>query len=163
MIVPPGRPAPTVVDVARDIIRTRGVPGLMRGIFPTAMRETGYGAYFGVYEGMLMLFSSLSSRRHHDHDSPKLAPEGVAFKAQHSTFEVMLAGGVAGVASWLVTFPFDVIKTRVQSVVSPSAEHPYRNMLSTIVNSYRDEGFRVFFHGLQPTLIRFVTYCKTVL
>lgn len=57
-------------------------------------------------------------------------------------------------ASWLVTFPFDVIKTRVQSTLAPAPDSPYRNIMSTIVNSYRQEGPGVFFKGLKPTLIR---------
>ncbi|KAG5641318.1 hypothetical protein DXG03_005539 [Asterophora parasitica] len=32
--------------------------------------------------------------------------------------------------------------------------HPYRTTLSTIVNSYRANGWRVFYRGLAPTLIR---------
>ncbi|TFL02166.1 mitochondrial carrier domain-containing protein [Pterulicium gracile] len=32
--------------------------------------------------------------------------------------------------------------------------HPYRSVLSTIVNSYRTEGVGVFFRGLGPTLLR---------
>ena len=119
---------------------------------------------------------------------------------------LMCAGGFAGAVSWLSTFPFDVIKTRVQSIdyprgienfvhkssdgvlkgvgsrpqtfsslrpgeptslrqgfySNPSApnsskiRHPYQTTLSTIVQSYRTEGYRVFFHGLSPTLIRSV-------
>jgi solute carrier family 25 carnitine/acylcarnitine transporter 20/29 len=74
---------------------------------------------------------------------------------------------------WLVTFPLDVVKTRVQGtgpgVVSakgvgtaallagsPPAANPYRTMWSTIVYSYRSEGLRVFYRGLAPTLIRCV-------
>lgn len=96
----------------------------------------------------------------------------------------LLAGGVAGVAGWAFTFPFDVIKTRIQSSrdgalppaphpprnhhnssvpVSasqpppfPADDRPYRNTLSTIAHSYRTEGSRVFVRGLAPTLIRAV-------
>lgn len=76
---------------------------------------------------------------------------------------------------WFATFPFDVVKTRVQGsngfsggLYQSEAEpllkstgysatptsNPYRTTLSTIVNSYRDEGASVFFKGLAPTLIR---------
>ena len=67
---------------------------------------------------------------------------------------LLFAGGVAGVVGWLVTFPFDVVKTRVQSTLSTSPDNPFRNMWSTIIYSYRTEGMRVFFHGIRPTLIR---------
>jgi solute carrier family 25 (mitochondrial carnitine/acylcarnitine transporter), member 20/29 len=71
---------------------------------------------------------------------------------------LVFAGGVAGVAGWLVTFPFDVIKTRMQAsgLLHDSSNRKYRSMLSTIVASYREGGTRVFFRGLAPTLLRYV-------
>ena len=157
MIVPKSGVAPTVKDVALDIYRKRGIRGLFRGLVPTAIRETGFGAYFGVYEGTLMLVSHLSSRTHALEDDPaEPSLENAVSKEPHPYWALLLAGGLAGPASWIVTFPFDVIKTRVQSTVAPTPNNPYRTMLSTTVNSYRQEGFRVFFHGLKPTLIRFV-------
>lgn len=63
---------------------------------------------------------------------------------------------MAGVAGWLVTFPLDVVKTRVQSTPGPADApgNPYRSTWSTVVASYRAEGLGVFFRGLAPTLIR---------
>lgn len=86
-------------------------------------------------------------------------------------------------AGWVVTFPFDVVKTRVQGSTaalsvpaatpipsqtsfSPGAPlldrsgsrateyNPYRTTMSTIIHSYHTEGINVFFRGLAPTLIR---------
>ncbi|GJE98631.1 mitochondrial carrier [Phanerochaete sordida] len=151
MIVPKSGVAPTVQDVARHIYRTRGIRGLFRGLVPTGIREMGYGAYFGVYEGTLALYSRLS-RPHHTY--APVGSEGIVAQEPHPYWALLLAGGMAGPASWLVTFPFDVVKTRVQSVVAPGPDHPYRTVLSTIVNSYRKEGLMVFFKGLQPTMLR---------
>ncbi|KAI0760853.1 carnitine/acyl carnitine carrier [Irpex lacteus] len=158
IITPTGGTAPTVQEVALDIWRRRGIRGIFRGITATAIRETGYGAYFGVYEGTLMLLSSRKASYDTADDEPvdhtSLHSEAASSKKHHSYPALLLAGGLAGVASWVVTFPFDVVKTRVQSSMVTTAENPYRNTLSTIVNSYRQEGFSVFFHGLKPTLIR---------
>ena len=155
IITPPGKVAPTVQDVARDIWRRRGFRGLFRGIGPTALRETGYGAYFGVYEGTLMLLSPMKGHDDTKLDHSSLREEAAAAKMRHTYPALLLAGGLAGVISWVVTFPFDVIKTRVQSTLSTARDNPYRSMMSTIVNSYRQEGLSVFFHGLKPTLIRY--------
>ena len=61
---------------------------------------------------------------------------------------------MAGIAGWIITFPLDVVKTRVQSTSADAPGNPYRSTWSTIVASYRAEGFGVFFRGLAPTLIR---------
>ena len=67
---------------------------------------------------------------------------------------LLLAGGLAGVNGWLATFAFDVVKTRMQSVeYHPS--HPYRNVISTVISSHKEGGWRVFFRGLSPTIFRY--------
>jgi solute carrier family 25 (mitochondrial carnitine/acylcarnitine transporter), member 20/29 len=66
----------------------------------------------------------------------------------------LLAGGLAGVASWLSTFPLDVMKTRMQS--TSRRDTAYRSTLSTLAHCYREGGPRVLFAGLTPTLVRAV-------
>ncbi|KAF8634656.1 hypothetical protein AX15_000795 [Amanita polypyramis BW_CC] len=152
-------------QIALQIAKESGIPGLYRGFSATILRETGYGAYFGAYEATCRYFSGNGAR-----DSPWFAP--------------MLAGGVAGIVSWAVVFPLDVVKTRMQGtpqgysalrihtpdtprwVPSQPLTHatpainpepiidPYRSLTTTIVNSYRAEGMGVFFRGLAPTVIR---------
>ncbi|KAJ6624872.1 mitochondrial carrier domain-containing protein, partial [Mycena sp. CBHHK59/15] len=141
--------------VAAGIVRAAGVRGLYRGAGATAWRDCGYGAYFAAYEATCRCFAA--------------AEPGVARPPLN--WPVLLAGGVAGVVGWLVTFPFDVVKTRVQGSgpgvtvlptaapllggsAAPSAStNPYRTTGSTIVYSYRAEGAQVFYRGLAATLI----------
>lgn len=127
--------------VTRRILRDYGVRGLFRGITSTALRDIGYGTYFGAYEATVRYW-----------------PRTPTQKATGTTpwLATLVAGGLAGIAGWVVTFPFDVVKTRVQSTFSKSPANPYRNTWSTTVASYRAEGVQGFFRGLAPTLIRSV-------
>jgi len=61
-------------------------------------------------------------------------------------------------AGWVFTFPMDVVKTRIQAS-EPSPRGTYNTVISTVIQSYREEGLRVFFRGLSPTLIRCVALC----
>ncbi|OSD04946.1 mitochondrial carrier [Trametes coccinea BRFM310] len=132
-------------DVILHIWRHHGLRGFYRGITATALRDVGYGAYFAAYEGTLRYWP-----RPHNAD-----PAGEASTlASHSLAALLTAGGMAGVAGWVVTFPFDVVKTRIQSTAAAAPNNPYRNTWSTIVSSYRAEGLGVFFRGLAPTLVR---------
>jgi solute carrier family 25 carnitine/acylcarnitine transporter 20/29 len=70
--------------------------------------------------------------------------------------ELMIAGGCAGTASWLATFPLDTIKTRIQGMtLKPGEKMP--STLSVTRNIIRTEGWRCLFNGLTPTLIRYVS------
>ncbi|KIY67114.1 carnitine/acyl carnitine carrier [Cylindrobasidium torrendii FP15055 ss-10] len=140
-------------QVAADIIRREGVRGIYRGLGVTALRDIGYGSYFWGYEATQRLLSRPAGP-----DMPPYLP---------SWMVMLISGGVAGISGWITTFPFDVIKTRMQgslSVQSASSKQPggcppygpYRTIWGTVVHSYREEGVRVFFRGLAPTLIRAV-------
>ncbi|KAL5531173.1 hypothetical protein ACEPAG_4049 [Sanghuangporus baumii] len=149
-------------EVALDIVRKNGIRGLYRGIVPTAMRDFGYGAYFATYEATCRYFSRVRPQIDPPHptDPSSLLDEAEKDMVTLSWPGLLFAGALAGVTGWIATFPFDVVKTRVQSVDRSSekdrASHPYRNTLSTIVNSYRSEGIACFFRGLTPTIIRAV-------
>ncbi|KAF9068381.1 mitochondrial carrier [Rhodocollybia butyracea] len=164
----------TAKQVALDIFRQSGVRGLYRGATSTILRDSGYGIYFAAYEATSRYLNSHASFAARSETSP----------VEHGflTWQTLLAGAVAGIAGWLFTFPFDVVKTRMQgtdgsplvqlpsrpltstSAVTPILSqmystnarpvNPYRTTWSTIVNSYHSEGYRVFFRGLSPTLIR---------
>lgn len=70
-----------------------------------------------------------------------------------SSFHILMAGGLAGVFSWLVTFPIDVIKTRMQ-VDGFNQQHQYANYWDCLKKSYQSEGWKLFTRGLGSTLIR---------
>jgi len=103
----------TARTVALQIIRENGVAGLYRGITATALRDCGYGAYFAAYEATCRYLSSTSTNQ------------------QLSWAALLLAGGIAGIAGWLFTFPFDVVKTRMQSQPMPPTSTPVPNLLPT--------------------------------
>ena len=60
------------------------------------------------------------------------------------------AGGVAGVLSWAVTYPQDVIKSRMQA----DAANKYRGVTHCLKASLAAEGGRVLWRGLGSALIR---------
>ncbi|KLO10969.1 carnitine/acyl carnitine carrier [Schizopora paradoxa] len=157
----------SVRHLAREIWQKNGIQGFYRGITVSILRDIGYGAYFGTYEATCRLFSRRGTTptykeetRLIDHSS--IVAEVDATVTHLPWYAPPIAGALAGVVSWIVTFPFDVIKTRIQSVDASSisrgqsvdSRHPFRSTLSTIMHSYHREGLGVFFRGLSPTLIR---------
>ncbi|KAI8808868.1 mitochondrial carrier domain-containing protein [Cladochytrium replicatum] len=124
------------VDCIRQIYQRAGIGGFYRAMHCTMWRETpSYGAYFASYELLCR----------------KLVPAGTPTNVP--TPALLVAGGLAGVVAWLVTYPFDVVKTRLQSV-QQDFNPQYRGMADCFVKTYGREGIRVFFSGMSATAIR---------
>jgi len=114
-----------------------GFRGLFRGISATILRETpSYGCYFTTYEWCCNF----------------MAPEDQTKDDLHWS-QLLLAGGLSGVAGWLCIYPIDVIKTRMQDAYS-DGKYKYKNMWECAKVSYREEGAAVFSRGLNATILR---------
>jgi solute carrier family 25 carnitine/acylcarnitine transporter 20/29 len=162
----------TTTEITMKILQDSGIRGLYRGLLVTALRDCGYGIYFATYEATCRYFAK-----------PIIVPDDPTLVVYVlSWWAVALAGALAGVIGWLVPFPLDVVKTRMQAHPMEMASYracvgvllvhddlgrgddsesllhayknPYRTIITTIIYSYRTEGLGVFFHGLMPTLIR---------
>ncbi|KAF8638409.1 hypothetical protein AX17_002234 [Amanita inopinata Kibby_2008] len=118
-------------QIALQILKEEGICGLYRGITATALRDCGYGAYFFAYEATRRYFSGTPQSL-----NPSLLDNIESGMNNLSWPALLLAGGVAGVVGWVATFPFDVVKTRMQGTeqVQPipvSRGIPVANLAST--------------------------------
>ena len=65
----------------------------------------------------------------------------------------LLAGGSAGFCYWLSCYPIDVVKARMQA--APDVLPPvYKGMTHAFKTIYRQEGYRAFFAGFTPCVLR---------
>jgi len=113
----------------RNIYRQEGYRGIFKGLGITFLREgPSYGVYFVTYE-MLTKTSS---------------------KKPISTPHMLLAGGLAGTASWVISYPIDVIKSRIQA----ESNNRYSGALDCLKKSIRAEGYSCLYRGLNSTVLR---------
>jgi solute carrier family 25 ornithine transporter 2/15 len=126
----------TVWSVVKSVIRKDGPLGFYYGLSTTLVQEVpGHFFYFGGYELSRSFFASGSSK-------DELGP-----------VPLMLSGGMAGICLWLVIFPLDCIKSRIQ--VLSMAEKP-AGFIGTLLSIVRNEGILALYSGLKATLIRAV-------
>lgn len=114
------------------------LPGLYRGTAVTLLREAqAYGVWFLSFE---WLMNADAARN-------KIARKEIP------SYKVALYGGLAGEALWLASYPFDVVKSKMQTD-GFGAQQRYRNMRDCFAQTFRAEGIRGFWKGIGPTLLR---------
>ncbi|KAL2338082.1 hypothetical protein Fmac_012528 [Flemingia macrophylla] len=124
------------IRLAKSIWRKEGLRGLYRGFGVTVMRDApAHGLYFWSYEYI----------------REQLHP-GCRKSGEESLNTMLIAGGFAGVASWISCYPFDVVKTRLQAQTPSSIE--YNGIVDCFKKSVTKEGFGVLWRGLGTTVAR---------
>lgn len=88
------------------------------------------------------------------------APEGgkAGRPAALSKFELFLAGSLAGVAQITLTYPAEVVFTRLAMSGAAISTVKYTGIVDCFVRTVRTEGVRALYNGYVPTLISGVPY-----
>lgn len=127
------------LDCVRKLSAHEGVlRGLYRGQAVTVMREAqAYGVWFLAFEYMMNA----------DAERNKIARKEIP------SWKIAAYGGLAGEALWLSSYPFDVVKSKMQTD-GFGAQMKYKSMRDCFAQTFRTEGLRGFWKGIAPTLLR---------
>ncbi|PSN43916.1 Mitochondrial thiamine pyrophosphate carrier [Blattella germanica] len=133
------KPSPTTkMDRAtRSIVKEEGLFALWKGHVPAQLLSVVYGLT------QFMTFEMLTQEVWH------LVPF-----LRHDTYKPVvhfLCGGIAGSLATILSFPSDVVRTRLVAQGEPKV---YKNLPQAISMIYRIEGPRAFFKGLSPTIVQ---------
>lgn len=121
------------VDAFRSIVREEGIRGLYRGIVP-ALFLTSHGAVqFSIYEDLKRRFP---------------AEEG------NASSRLFLYGLISKFAATTVTYPYQVLKTRIQQRAANPKEHQYRGFVQATVRVWKTEGIPGFYRGFVANVLR---------
>ncbi|TNN82344.1 Mitochondrial glutamate carrier 1 [Liparis tanakae] len=128
-------PAPQVTRVSatqitRELLRTKGVTGLYRGLGATLMRDIPFSVlYFPLFA--------------HLHQLGQRSSEDPSVPFYWSFMSGCLAGSMAAVA----VSPCDVVKTRLQSLNKGANEETYNGVVDCVRKILRKEGPGAFLKG----------------
>ncbi|KAL8659338.1 MAG: hypothetical protein Q9202_007162 [Teloschistes flavicans] len=128
------------LDCVRKLSSQGGgvLKGVYRGQAVTVIREgMAYGMWF-------LTFEYLMNRHAASYNVPR---------SEISAPLIALYGGLAGEALWLSSYPFDVVKSKMQSDELGSRMR-YPTMSGCFQQVWQQEGMRGFWRGLGPTLVR---------
>ena len=113
------------------------IRAIFRGTGTQMSREAvGFGTYFASYH-------SISHLLKYDHSEST------------TTQQKFLAGGLSGIIIWLIIFPIDLIKSRLQKEAFHSvSDRLYVNALDCVRQTFAQSGIKGFYSGIKPTLLR---------
>lgn len=120
---------------ARSIFNKHGIGGIYRGLSATICRDA---PACGIYFAGNNFFLQQLSYSNRDSSLTQL-------------YKLMVAGGIAGVLSWIISFPLDVIKSRMQADNLNVLK--YSGMVDCYSQTTRD-GRRILLRGINPALLR---------
>ena len=125
------------IDCCARVLRTNGLRGIYQGASATLCRNIpGQGCHFLAYEASLL-----------------------ALGADEETIpapKVLAAGSMAGLALWLSTYPFDVIKTILQSQPLEKRDRLYTGVADCAADLMRRHGARGLWVGVNACVLRSV-------
>ncbi|KAB1251410.1 p53-induced death domain-containing protein 1 [Camelus dromedarius] len=125
----PAAPRPTAIQLTRDLLRSRGLAGLYKGLGATLLRDVPFSiVYFPLFANLNQLGRPASGEK---------SPFYVSF----------LAGCVAGSTAAVAVNPCDVVKTRLQSLQRGVNEDTYSGFLDCARKILRNEGPSAFLKG----------------
>lgn len=119
----------SATSIALDLLRTRGVVGLYRGVGATMLRDVTFSV---IYFPLFAHLNALGPKR----------PNG-----ESVFWTSFLAGCAAGSTAAFSVNPLDVVKTRLQVLKRAAGETSYSGVTDAIKTIYSKEGFLAFFKG----------------
>ena len=133
------------IDVCTSIVKKYGFfCGLYRGMLVTLWRETpAFGMYFATYDTIKDRVENILQEKDGNHPIPSHA---------HAWAASALAGGISGAWTWAIIYPFDVIKSQIQT--GPLEKHLQKGMWTVASDIVQEHGWKHMFRGLGITLAR---------
>ncbi|PCH35710.1 mitochondrial carrier [Wolfiporia cocos MD-104 SS10] len=120
------------------IIREEGFSTLYRGVTLTALRQaTNQGANFTAYQ-------ELKKFAH------RLQPE----LEDLPSYQHMVIGLISGAMGPFSNAPIDTIKTRLQKATTVPGTSAFQRIAAIAGDMWREEGFRSFYKGITPRVLR---------
>ena len=146
----------------RKTYALQGFRGLLSGMSGTIYREIpAYALMFASYEAIKDLLIPHAAQRTLENE---ILDHGVIeHDIEHSMYpgRLVLAGGIAGVLCWTISYPQDVVlnRLRVQPIDRPAIykKHPLLldgGFVDCAKKLVKNEGWRTLFRGYTACLIR---------
>ncbi|KAK0604681.1 hypothetical protein LWI29_018166 [Acer saccharum] len=138
------QPYSGLYDAVRTIMREEGWRGLYKGFVPSLFLQVSHGAIqFTAYEELRKVIVHFKQRKQNTDGADNLL----------NSVDYAILGGSSKVAAILMTYPFQVIRARLQQ--RPNDGIPrYMDSWHVVRETARFEGLRGFYKGITANLLK---------
>lgn len=128
----------SIISCGADIVKKEGgILALYRGLSPTIAGIAPYVALnFTVYEGLKIWLISKN--------------------IEVNVEKKLLCGGFAGALAQTFTYPFDVVRRRMQVTYSPDSKFKYKSSFDAAQQIVKNDGLKALFKGMIPNYLKVV-------
>jgi len=117
--------------VFQSIFKEEGVRGFYKGLTASFLASSQAMIQFPLYEGLKCILSE-----------------------QTQTSSYLLSGAIASSMACTLTYPSEVVRSRLQVQGSSKSYPQYSGVFSAFKTIWREEGMRGMYRGLLPNLMR---------
>eukprot|EP00210_Caulerpa_lentillifera_P007580 g7240.t1 len=128
------------------IARKEGIRGFYRGLGPSLLLCTNPAIQFAIYEELRRIVVYLNKSTKSRIKSSEKLTSGAAF----------FIGGASKVTASIVTYPTQVMRSRIQQRFDIGRRLKYTSLRNAFVTTFQREGVRGLYKGLVPSFIRVV-------
>lgn len=129
-----------LIDAFMRISREEGIRGLYRGLIP---------GLFGVSHGAIQFVAYEQLKNFHK----RTQREAEALSRKPNSFEYLLMSSTSKTIAMLVTYPYQVVRSRLQVRVY-EGKFSYKGVFDVIKRTASQEGLWAFYRGIIPSTIR---------
>ncbi|KAK5170711.1 hypothetical protein LTR04_004574 [Oleoguttula sp. CCFEE 6159] len=151
-----GRQYRNALDCVRQTLRTEGIRGLYRGLSASYLGVTESTLQWVLYEQMKLYLATREQRLLSSGRDPTTWDQTVAWTGK------LGAAGSAKFVAAIVTYPHEVVRTRLRqapSTIDPVTGRPtlkYTGLLQCFKLIWKEEGLASMYGGLTPHMLRVV-------
>ena len=134
-----------IIDASKQIVRKEGYRGFFTGLGISLIRDVPFsGIFYPVYHSFRTFYSILLiGHKVSDNKQVNLA------------LVTSLASWSANIVSCVLTHPLDLIRTRVYfQFYNKEESEQYKGLIDAIKKIYQNDGFKGYFRGLMPRIVR---------
>ncbi|KAA8494193.1 Solute carrier family 25 member 36 [Porphyridium purpureum] len=144
-------------DAIRTIWRTEGISGFFRGLSASYWGVSEGAIHFVVYEKLKKAIHARNAKRALAQDASAAGgASGTASPSSVTSLEYLVTAGMSKLLASALTYPHEVVRTRMREIPAPGQLPKYRGMIQSLILIGKEEGRAGLYAGMGTHLARVV-------